>query len=301
MRTRSSESTERFNPHPTLFPIEQARTRKQKTYRPTSRRIWSHSKADFIARYLKLFVQITKHGAYIDGFAGPQYTEHLDAWTAAKVLANEPKWLRQFFLCEIKTSSVAHLRKLKASQPPIFDKTGRLMTRQVVIVVGDFNETVDQVLKDPRLSQKEATFCLLDQRTFECRWSTLKKLAAFKRPPQNKIEILYFLGVGWIHRAMSGLAEIQDLEPWWGRDDWNSLPDMTCFDLTETVRKRFVSELGYKHTAAYPIFESDGSNRVMYYMIHASDHEEAPSLMMRAHAHAVRSQPKALQRDLWTE
>jgi hypothetical protein len=34
----------------------------------------------------------------------------------------------------------------------------------------------------------------------------------------------------------------------------------------------------------------------MYYMIHGSDHNEAPALMVRAHAYAVRALPSAIQK-----
>ena len=44
------------------------------------------------------------------------------------------------------------------------------------------------------------------------------------------------------------------------------------------MRQRFQNELGYKYTAAYPIFDKNWGNPVMYYMIHASDHDEAPAL-----------------------
>ncbi len=284
----------------TLFPPEALRPLPRKrAYKRIDHPIWSHNKARFIAQYLKYFVQITKHGAYIDGFAGPQYPDHLDAWTAAQVLANEPKWLRQFFLCEIDGRSLKLLDELCASQPVPMSKAGRKLPRTVTVHPGDFNSSIDQILLSPRLNQREATFCLIDQRTFECHWATLEKLAAFKQPPHNKIELLYFLGVGWIHRAMSGLADLQTMAPWWGRDDWKTLPDLSCFDLAQLVRERFTKELGYRFTAAYPIFDTDESNRVMYYMLHASDHVEAPALMVRAHSKAVRGLPKETQASFW--
>jgi len=293
---RSSRSKRDSEDCPTLFPMESpADVKRPRTYKRIDHPIWSHNKAQFIAQYLKYFVQITKHGAYIDGFAGPQYPEHLDAWTASAVLASKPKWLRQFFLCELAPKSIAYLETLQSAQPPIFDKTGRLLPRQVSIHPGDFNVTIDKLLRNERLTQKEATFCLLDQRTFECHWVTLQKLAAYKKPPYNKVELLYFLGVGWIHRAMSGLADQSQMEPWWGRSDWSLLPDMNCYDLANLVCTRFREELGYKFTAAYPIFSREENNRVMYYMIHASDHEEAPALMVRAHEKAVRALPKEKQ------
>ncbi len=73
---------------------------------------------------------------------------------------------------------------------------------------------------------------------------------------------------------------------------------MNCWNIAELVRNRFSSELGYIHTAAYPIYDRVEGNRIMYYMVHASDHEDAPALMVRAHGKAVRSLPKETQMDL---
>jgi hypothetical protein len=61
------------------------------------------------------------------------------------------------------------------------------------------------------------------------------------------------------------------------------------------MRDRFRNELGYRFAAAYPIYDREKGNRVMYYMIHSSDHEDAPTLMVRAHHRAVRSLPKETQ------
>ena len=82
---------------------------------------------------------------------------------------------------------------------------------------------------------------------------------------------------------------------WWGRSDWQGLKGMQAADIAELVRKRFAKELGYKSAAAYPIFDRAKGNRVMYYMIHASDHEEAPALMVRAHHKAVRARSADVQ------
>jgi three-Cys-motif partner protein len=172
------------------------------------------------------------------------------------------------------------------------------VNRRIEVFLGDFNENVDKILCDEKIPQKEATFCLLDQRTFECDWATVKKLAAFKRAPHNKIEILYFLGVGWIHRAFSAVRHEDVLSRWWGQPGWENLKDMSSWALADLVRTRFVNELGYRFAAAYPIFESRDGNRIMYYMIHASDHQEAPALMVRAHARAVRALVPGLQGSL---
>jgi three-Cys-motif partner protein len=221
----------------------------------------------------------------------------LEAWTAALVLSSEPKWLRHFFLCEITKKGQDALLKLVSSQPEARDKKGRKLPRRIEILAGDFNTKVDEILKLTNIDQKEATFCLLDQRTFECHWTTLQKLANYKKVPNNKIELLYFLGVGWLHRSLSGIRNIDKPLKWWGQPNWKDLEKMTSLNIVELVRQRFKEELGYKFVAAYPIFDRNEGNKVMYYMIHGSDHEEAPALMVRAHHRAVRA-PTPIQKPL---
>jgi hypothetical protein len=48
--------------------------------------------------------------------------------------------------------------------------------------------------------------------------------------------------------------------------------------------------LAYASAKPWPVFEKQNGGNVMYYMIHASDHPEAPVLMHRAYSRAV--QPK---------
>jgi three-Cys-motif partner protein len=154
---------------------------------------------------------------------------------------------------------------------------------------------VAKILKPEKISQKQATFCLLDQRTFECHWKTVKTLAEYKQSPNNKIELLYFLGVGWLHRSFSGIRNTEIMDFWWGKKDWKKLPTLSTHDISTLMSNRFKHELGYRSSAAYPIYDRAAGNRVMYYMIHASDHAETPALMVRAHNRAVRSLPKETQ------
>jgi hypothetical protein len=46
-------------------------------------------------------------------------------------------------------------------------------------------------------------------------------------------------------------------------------------------------ELGYKSVKAWPIYERENGGAIMYYLIHATDHPEAPKFMSRAYRHAV--------------
>jgi hypothetical protein len=49
------------------------------------------------------------------------------------------------------------------------------------------------------------------------------------------------------------------------------------------VAKRFEDELGYGKATVYPIHSERHRGRVMYHMIHATDHAEASPLMIRAY------------------
>src|SRR6185295_14696271 len=169
--------------------------------------LWTAHKARLIQCYLDLFVYVTKHGTYIDGFAGPQNPEQIDCWSAKLVLESQirPKHLHNFFLFDADPSQVAKLEKLRDSLAPV-PPTFR---RRVEVTKGDFNEAVVEFLNKGEIPI-EPTFCLLDQRTFECRWSTVEALAGYK-PEGTKIEIFYFLPIAWLDRAFSATSRDETL------------------------------------------------------------------------------------------
>ena len=135
---------------------------------------------------------------------------------------------------------------------------------------------------------KEATLCLLDQRTFECRWATVKQLAEYKGNGVNKIELFYFLATSWLKRAISGLKRNEDvLREWWGGADWTELRTTSANEILQKMTDRMRSELKYASVKAYPIFDRHSGGRKMYHMIHATDHPIAPQLMTRAYNRAL--------------
>ncbi len=69
--------------------------------RPVRYPVWTENKAMLIQRYLLYFAYITKHGNYIDGFAGPQEPDRPEMWAARLVIESRPRWFRKFFLVEI--------------------------------------------------------------------------------------------------------------------------------------------------------------------------------------------------------
>ena len=257
---------------------------------PIRERVWTENKAKLIERYLYYFVLITKHGTYIDGFAGPQYKDKVNSWAAKLVLESEPRRLRHFHLYDTKKNQFRQLETLRDSQPPP-NKERKEPKRTIDVTRGDFNILVADLLESASIRQKEATFCLLDQRTFECHWSTVRALAEYKTSG-HKIELFYFLPNSWLDRSLGTYKYIG-----WGREDWQELRQMGLYKRVEVFRRRFKKELGYRSVKPWPIFErQDGGGTLMYHMIHATDHPEAPSLMSRAYKKAVL--PKESQEQL---
>jgi len=250
--------------------------------------IWTGCKAKLIERYLFYFVQITHSGTYIDAFAGPQEEDKPEMWAAKLVMESNPRWLRKFFLFELKKSQVEFIRQMCNSQPPP-NKKKREPNRKIEIYQGDFNQNITKMLAENPIREKEATFCLLDQRTFECDWASVKAIATHKKGG-NKIELFYFFPEGWINRSVAALKfdKEKKLQKWWGNSNWAELIKKQGAIRAQYVCDRFKSEFKYKHVYPFPIYEKkDEGGKIMYYMIHASDHGEAPVLMNRAYGKAL--------------
>lgn len=262
-------------------------------FKTQSRPLWTENKAKLIERYLFYFVLVTKHGAYIDGFAGPQDPSNPDSWACKLVLESRPQFLREFWLCELNDNGYAALEKL-------VDETPCPKNRTVHTRHGDFNKEIHSILQECNITASTAAFCLLDQRTFECEWSTVRTLATFKEEG-SKIELFYFLASGWLDRSLAGTTRNFDqLDRWWGNDGWKRLRGMSGQPRAQLVARRFVDELGYAYSYAWPIYDRGSDGRIMYHMIHATDHPEAPKLMNRAYFNATKAREpiERLQMDL---
>lgn len=246
---------------------------------PIREPIWTENKARLIERYLFYFVMITKHGTYIDGFGGPQEPDKPQMWAAKLVLESEPRWFRNFYLFDEHPKQITYLEELRNSQPS-------RSKRKIEVIKGDFNIEIAGLLNSRPIKDKEACFCLLDQRTFECQWNTLVTLARYK-PDGHKIELFYFLPMHWFSRALSASGDKTRVKQWWGKDDWKILYDLDGNQRRDLIVRRMKEELGYRSVKPWPIYEKKEGGAVMYYMIHATDHPKAPGLMRRAYTKAV--------------
>ena len=163
---------------------EPDRRRSTASFEPLRVHIWSETKAQLIRNYLEYFGWVTRHGCYIDGFAGPQNPEERDGWSAYLALSIRPTLIRNFHLCERNRNSFQLLTQLRNAQPSTKGRTINLYR-------GDFNRQVHSILEAGHLTNTNATFALLDQRTFQCHWRTVTALAS-RKGGRYKIELFYF-------------------------------------------------------------------------------------------------------------
>lgn len=264
-----------------LFPLEHYTVEKPPKFKDLGWHLWTEHKAKLIARYLREFVFVTRHGTYIDLFSGPQNDQIEDGWSADQVLKMQPTKfkLRHYHLFELDESKIPALTGLRNAHPDL----------AIEVVHGNTNEAIRTALPAGCLGGREATFCLIDQRTTECHWETCVYLSRLKSEGY-KPELFYFFAQAWLNRALKSRTtdlSLEQTDAWWGGDGWKVLLTMDPLGRAQLLADRFTNELGYKHATPWPIRERGDDGRVMFFMIHATDHDRAPRLMERAYHWAV--------------
>ena len=240
-----------------------------------SGRLWTGQKSRLIAEYLHRFLHVTKSGTYFDLFAGPQSETYDDGWSIKRVIErrDEGPNLGYFAACDNNPQQIKRLEQLRdtcADRPFTFK-----------IYHGDANELVKKILHEAPTNLP--SFCLLDQRTFECDWATVKRVAEYKGNGDFKIEIFYFLAEAWLDRAWQSRKHRETLRRWWGRDDILEFFSLKNVFRAHSLKQRFIDEFGYKYVQPWSIHKQGDHGRTMYYMIHASDHHRATRLMSEAY------------------
>ncbi len=241
-------------------------------------RLWTSDKAALIDEYLHLFLLLTKHGVYLDLFAGPQ-NDRLEDWSVRRVLERRTQGpaIRRYAVCDSSLEQAEKLRELGDGRPEATFK----------VYQGDANVLVPDMLNWANIGPRTACFCLIDQRTFECDWTTVETIARFKQEGL-KIEMFYFLAQGWIDRAWASVKDARRLEAWWGGADYERFHRLGAVHRAHRLCERFRDELGYAFAEPFSIHEKGEGSRTMYYMIHASDHPDANNLMSRAYREVSR-------------
>jgi hypothetical protein len=120
--------------------------------------------------------------------------------------------------------------------------------------------------------------------------ATPSRQISTRKPAGYKPELFYFFAQAWFDRALTTRTteqSIQATRDWWGRDDWKDLVGMGHFERALLLAARFQESLGYRYATPWPIRSDRNGGRVMFYMVHATDHDRAPALMRRAYEWAV--------------
>src|SRR5674476_1413493 len=99
------------DPQQILIEIPEQPLKPLRVIAPTNP-VWTENKAQFIMRYLRYFVYITKHGTYIDGFAGPQAERETDSWAAKLVLDSDPERIQHLHLCHANPAQAARMQRV---------------------------------------------------------------------------------------------------------------------------------------------------------------------------------------------
>ncbi len=247
---------------------------------PYEGHVWTRNKALLIQRYLEKFIRVTKSSYYIDAFAGYQREESKEqTWAAKLVLDIEPKFLKRFYLFEQDPGKIAALEELRAQH----DTGWRLLSsRKVEVFEGDCNVEIPRYFDMHPLNKRYPVFCLLDQHTRQCTWELVRYLSRVKTKG-SKVEILYFLAQGWLDRSWHLSSKQQEINDWWGGDDWQCFREMGSVERSECMESRFIGELGYKYAQAFPIMKEGQRGRTMFWLIHASDDSRANVLMAKAY------------------
>ena len=234
--------------------------------------LWTAEKASLIDEYIHLFLLVTKHGVYVDLFAGPQRVDDTESWAVRRVLERRTEGnpsIHHYAVCDKDLAQADRLRELGRHHPSFR------------VYAGDVNEEIQTILREAPIGSKTACFCLIDQRTFECHWATVEAVAQHKAEGR-KIELFYFLAQGWLDRAQSR-ASPEKLCAWWGNSDYDQFLALRSYDRANALCRRFRDELNYEYATAFAIQEKGEGSRTMYYMVHASDHRRAVELMSQAY------------------
>lgn len=271
---------------------------------------WTEQKLDILGDYLAAFTTASTRAGktvYLDLFAGqPENVsrdrdEHAIRGSARRALDTRPPFsvLRLF---ELASRAKSLDGALKAGYPG----------RDFRVVPGDCNATIGPALAElASLDLSWApTFAFLDQQSTEVQWSTLQKLARYKRADKPKTELWLLCASGLLPRGLRFRTEEIDaivadrMSSMFGTDIWTDALHATrdglltgaAFrdELTNLMRWRLERDLGYETTLVFQVTNTTG--RGIFDMIFATDHWAGEKIMADLYSTAARRQPALRQK-----
>jgi len=191
---------------------------------------------------------------------------------------------------------------------------GRYPGRDLRIIPGDCNDAIQQALKDLHELRWAPTFAFIDPNGPDCRWTTLERLADFRRDQKTKAEIWLLFPAGLFMRTLpveGGTVQDSDagrITAMYGTEDWRVIYEMRLRgeltaaqareEYVNLMRWRMEKLLGYRWTHPLEVKNEHGVS--LYHMIFATDHEAGTRIMTHIYGQALAEFPAMLRevRDL---
>jgi three-Cys-motif partner protein len=254
---------------------------------------WTLNKLELLELYLKGYRRIAGSGTYIDGFAGKGFVEvDGEMHEGSAMVALRSQAFKRLFLYELP-DVVPTLKK------NLEQRFGWKTLRPVNYRPGDMNKKLLEDLNEGNIPRDRPCFACLDQYSTQLDWETVAALAEYKsgsNPPKDcKVELWILVAT---NHALVRLFP-RDGQPqeatldrvFGGREYWRDLAERTRLT-TSGIARHFADNLekrlGYGAARCQAIRDKT-SGAVQYYMIHASDHPAAHTLMPWAERELAKS------------
>jgi three-Cys-motif partner protein len=264
---------------------------------------WTEQKLSMLADYLPRFTTASKKARttlYLDLFAGD--VENVSR-TTGEAISGSPKValdtvppFGKFILFELPAEAARLDEQLHKDYPG----------RDLTVYPGDCNLTIDQALCDLAPMASAPTFALVDQYAAEIRWTTLVKLAGFKRRSPYKVELWMLFAPSMLPRGLGQddprhVARFADrITATYGTTAWQPIHDArqagrlsaaeARYELVNLMRWRLERALGYKVTHTFEMKNTLG--RPVYEMIFATDNAAGNRIMSHIYGLAAERQPR---------
>lgn len=262
---------------------------------------WTLNKLAILEDYLPAFNKASAKSptrVYIDLMAGE--SENIERGTGTSfdgspriAVGAEPGFTHLAFI-EINPAKARSLREDLASSFP--------GDSRYQVYEGDCNLTIDQVLTNLDSYRWSPTFAFVDQQAAEINWSTLAKLAAFRKG-SRKSELWVLMSPAMIIKGITGTngdAYAKRVDRLYGDTAWRDIwkawesknldPEGFRSEMVNLFRWRLEHDLGYQVTARIPMRMQN--NVPLYDMVFATDHFVGDKIMTSLYKAAAEREPR---------
>lgn len=238
---------------------------------------------DILREYLMVFALASKGAPeriYLDLFAGSFENKRRDREEyfagSPKIALNVEPAFTHVILFEKRDKANALISSIQDTEPH--------KTRSWKVVSGDCNVTIDKGLAYLR-NRRAPTIAFLDPDGLQVNWTTLEKLAKWKRNSKTKMELFILFNVSALPRVI-GAGHIKKLKNFYGTEEWVSIyrvyhkcsldANILREKLVDLYRWQLEEKLEYKTTHVIGI----GDNNIpKYALIFATDHSVGDRVM----------------------